>query len=41
VNGIIPKIKANYFEISLLTGGTVSKDDVRNEVEFTLAKIAN
>jgi hypothetical protein len=24
-----------------VTGGTVSKDDVRNEVEFTLAKIAN
>lgn len=41
VNGIIPKIKANYFEISLLTGGLVSKDEVRNEVEFTITKLAN
>ena len=41
VNGIIPKLKVNYFEISILTCGIASKDEVRNEVEHTIAKLAN
>lgn len=41
VNGIIPKVKINYFEVAMLTGGTASKDYCRDEVEYTCARYAN
>ena len=41
VNGIIPKVKINYFEVAMLTGGTASKDYCRDEVAYTCARYAN
>lgn len=33
VSGIIPKVKTNYFEVSLHSQGHLSKDVCRSEVE--------
>jgi hypothetical protein len=41
INGIIPKVKANYFEVAMLTGGAANKDMCRDEVEYTAARQAN
>ena len=32
-NGIIPKLKANYYEIASLTGGRASKDACKTHIE--------
>ena len=41
VNGIIPKVKINYFEVAMLTSGQASKDYCRDEIEYTAARYAN
>lgn len=41
VNGIIPKVKINYFEVAMLTGGSATKDYCRDEIEYTCARYAN
>ena len=41
VNGIIPKVKINYFEVAMLTGGAATKDYCRDEIEYTCARYAN
>lgn len=41
VNGIIPKVKINYFEVAMFTGGVATKDYCRDEVEYTCARYAN
>ena len=41
VSGIIPKVKINYFEVAMLTGGVATKDYCRDEIEYTYARYAN
>jgi hypothetical protein len=41
VSGIIPKVKVNYFEVAMLTGGLATKDYCRDEIEYTCARYAN
>jgi hypothetical protein len=33
INGIIPKVKLNFYEISCLTNGVASKDECKNHIE--------
>jgi len=41
VSGIIPKVKTNYFEVSLHSQGMLSKDICRQEIETMVANLAS
>ena len=41
VSGIIPKVKTNYFEVSLHSQGILSKDECRSEIESMVAQLAS
>jgi hypothetical protein len=40
VSGIIPKVKTNYFEVSLHSQGHLTKDTCRHEIETMVAQLA-
>ena len=40
LSGIIPKVKTNYFEVSMYTEGVANKDVCRAEIEATCASLA-
>lgn len=35
-NGIIPKLKANYYEIATFTGGRATKDACKSHIEQSI-----
>ena len=40
LSGIIPKVKTNYFEVSMYTNGELNKDSCRVEIETMCASLA-
>jgi len=39
LSGIVPKVRLNFFEVSLLGGGELKKEVVKEEVELTIKKL--